>query len=266
MKQLATRPENASEDNLEAHIAVLQDLFSGKTHSREAAAKLASAALALDGSLETQLGLLWHLILRIAREKPEHHDKVVDILVDMSHLPDVAIPNGDGQGDEPLTLHDMVVWRDLPLLGWEIRRHWDYSIPPPGTKTPTEREAAIARMVNVNHFVAFLVATDEPVFLAHWWFALVTLREALETPWAHMRADEPLEAWIPAAAAWIEVLGAEIYEWDEVYESGPLVGAKGRGGPLWKASTASEDELEHVRRIAGEAEVIMREIEDGNVE
>jgi hypothetical protein len=45
-----------------------------------------------------------------------------------------------------------------------------------------ERNAAILRTVNVNHFVTLLVATDEPIFLVNSWFALVTLRIALETP------------------------------------------------------------------------------------
>ncbi|KAI9368852.1 hypothetical protein BJX61DRAFT_194386 [Aspergillus egyptiacus] len=284
MKQLPTRTDG-SDYNLENHLAVLHDLFNGKIHSPEAAAKLASVALALDASsLEAQLGQLWHLILRIACENPEHQDKLVDLLVDMSYLPDATRPVEDGVPvDEPLALYDKRVWKDLPLLGWEIRRHWDTSIPPPGTdtKTPEERNVAISRTVNVNRFVALLVATDEPVFLANSWFALVTLRTALETPWAHMRMDEPLEAWIPAAAAWIEVLGAEMYEWDEEEESGYLAGARGSGGPLWNGKrgfskerwrfwrerfgemAGKEDESEGVRRIAGEAGVMMEEIEGG---
>ncbi|KAL4999778.1 hypothetical protein BDV10DRAFT_49489 [Aspergillus recurvatus] len=282
MKQLPTGTEG-SDYNLENHLAVLHELFTGKIHSPEAAAKLASIALALDASLEAQLGQLWHLIFRVACENPEHQDKLVDILVDMSHLPDVTKPIEDGL-DEPLILHDKRVWKDLPLLGWEIRRHWDNSILPPGTKTVEERNAAISRTVNVNRFVALLVATDEPIFLANSWFALVTLRIAIETPWVHMQADEPLEAWIPAAAAWIEVLGAEIYEWDEEYESGHLAGALGSGGPLWKGkhgfskerwtfwrerfgeTARKEDESEHVRRVAEEAGLMMKEIEVGYVE
>lgn len=280
--QLPTHTEG-SDYNLETHLAVLRDLFAGKIHSPETAAKLASVALALDASLEAQLGQLWHLIFKIACTNSEHQDKLVDLLVDMSHLPDATQPGDDGR-DQPLILHDMQVWRDLPLLRWEIRRHWDDSVPLPGTTTPEERNAAVARTVNVNRFVALLVATDEPVFVADAWFALVTLRIALETPWVQMRADEPLEAWIPAAAAWIELLGVEIYEWDEEYKAGVLVGAPGCGGPLWNGkhgfskerwklwrerfgeAARKEDEPDYIRRIAGEAELMMKEVEGGDVE
>lgn len=277
MNQLPTRTEGSDYD-LEPHRAVLHDLFTGRIHSPEAAIKLGSAALALDGSLEAQLGQLWHLILQIACKNPETQDKLVDLLVDMSHLP------GATEQDKPLVLYDMHVWKDLPLLGWEIRRYWDDFIPPPGSKQPEEREAAISRTVNVNRFVALLVATDEPIFLAYSWYALVTLRIALETPWVHVQADEPLEAWIPAAAAWIEVLGAEIYEWDGDYGSARLAGASGGGGLLWKGrhgfskerwklwrerfgeTARKEDEPEQVKKVAEEAELMMKEIEGGDVE
>ncbi|KAG2027059.1 hypothetical protein GB937_000795 [Aspergillus fischeri] len=82
----------AEADSLERrpHLTVLHDCFAGKIHSPEAAAKLASAALALDVSLDAQLGQLWHLLLQIACKHPQHQDKLVDIVVDISHLPDVA--------------------------------------------------------------------------------------------------------------------------------------------------------------------------------
>jgi hypothetical protein len=280
--QLPTLTNECSDYDLEPHLAVLHDRFAGKIYSPEAVAKLASAALALDASLNAQLGQLWHLLLQIACKDPGHQDKLVDILVDMSHLPDVTRPSDHGH-DEPLILHGKQVWKDLPMLDWEIRRHWDYSIPAPGTRTPEERENAISRTINVNRFLALLVATEEPF---EWGslFALATLRMALETPWEHMALEDPLVALIPAAAAWIEVLGAEIYEWDEEYESGRLIGAPGSGGPLWKGkhgfckerwklwrerfgeAARKEDESEHVRRVAREAELMMKEIETGHVE
>ncbi|KAL4902090.1 Alpha/Beta hydrolase protein [Aspergillus multicolor] len=172
--QLPTRREGSDYD--------LRPHFDGKIHSPEAAAKLASAALSLDGSLEAQFGQLWHLVLKLAVETPEHQDKLVDLLVDMSHLPDVTRP-------------------DLPLLDWEIRRYWNHPVPTPDSETREQREAAVSRTLKVNRFVALLVATDEPIFIPSAWFALVTLRIALETPWRQRSPEEPLEAWIPAAAA-----------------------------------------------------------------
>ncbi|KAL5364472.1 hypothetical protein BJX96DRAFT_178983 [Aspergillus floccosus] len=69
----------------------------------------------------------------------------------------------------------------------------DDPVPLRGTTTPVNN-AAIAKTLNVYHFIALLVANDEPVSVADEWFALVTLRIVLETPWVQMRADEPLEA------------------------------------------------------------------------
>ncbi|PKX89029.1 DUF3632 domain-containing protein [Aspergillus novofumigatus IBT 16806] len=274
--QLPTLTHKGSDYDLEPQLTVLHDCFAGKIYSPEAAAKLASAALALNASLDAQLGQLWHLLLQIACKDTEHQDKLVDILVDMSQLPDVTRPGDHGQ-DEPLILHGKQVWKDLPMLDWEIRRHWDYSVPAPGTKKPEERENAISRMVSVNRFLALLIATEEPIFEWGLLFALATLRMALETPWEHMAPGIPW--WL-----WIEVLGAEIYEWDEEYESGRLIGAPGSGGPLWKGkhgfckgrwklwrdrfgeAARKEDESEHVRRAAREAELMMKEIETGHVE
>jgi hypothetical protein len=57
MKQLPTGTKG-SDYNLENHLAVLYKLFIGKIHSLEVAAKLALIALALNASLEAQLGQL----------------------------------------------------------------------------------------------------------------------------------------------------------------------------------------------------------------
>lgn len=129
------------------------------------------------------------------------------------------------------------------------------------------------------------MATQEPVF-NYSWFALVTFRGALETPLKQLPPDAPLDTYIPAAAAWIEILGVEIYEWDEEFEHGPLVGARGKGGPLWKGEhgfckgrwvlwrerfgeMARMEGVpglgEQARVTAREAELVMREIEDGDV-
>lgn len=91
LNQLPTRTEGSDYD-LRPHLEVLHDLFTGNIHTPEAAAKLASAALSLDASLEAQLGQLWHLIFKIAYNSPEHQDKLVSILADMSHLPDIMTP------------------------------------------------------------------------------------------------------------------------------------------------------------------------------
>lgn len=129
------------------------------------------------------------------------------------------------------------------------------------------------------------MATEEPVF-NYSWFALITFCGALATPPKQLPPKAPLGAYIPAAAAWIEVLGVVIYEWDEEFKRGPLVGAPGRGGPLWKGKHAfckkqwglwrerfgevarMEDVPglgEQARTAAREAEQMMKEIENGDV-
>jgi hypothetical protein len=176
----------------------------------------------------------------------------------------------------------MQVWKDLPMLGWEFRDEWNKRDIP--SNPPDRRQKAISDLINMDKFMAHLMATNEPVF-AYSWFALLTFRTALETPPEQLLPTEPLDAYIPAAAAWIEILGVEIYEWDEEFESGPLVGAPGMGGPLWKGKHAfceerwtlwrerfeevarMEGELgEEARTAAREAGLMMREIENGDVE
>ncbi|PYI27927.1 hypothetical protein BP00DRAFT_438829 [Aspergillus indologenus CBS 114.80] len=187
-----------------------------------AATTIASTTLsppASEETLEDQLTRLWRLILTLAHQTPAHQAKLVALLTALSRLPDAATTPNEAEG-KPLTIHDMRVWHDLPMLGWEA--------PPPVERL--QRDAAIARIVNGNRFVARLVATHERVFRPHAWFALVTLRRALETP-----------------AAWIEVLGPEIYAWEEEERFGEVVKLEG--------------EDVHVRSVAGRAERRMKEIE-----
>ncbi|OJJ97761.1 hypothetical protein ASPACDRAFT_62727 [Aspergillus aculeatus ATCC 16872] len=281
---------NSTKDKGPYHPILQAYVADNNLSSPEAATTIASTTLsppASGESLEDKLTHLWRLILDLAIQNPAHQDKLVSLLTALSHLPDATAPRADEDEDakSPLTVHDMRVWQDLPMLGWEIRHRWNDSVPAPsstpGTKETEERAAAIARIVNVNRFVARLVATHEPVFRPHAWFALVTLRRALETPWERMSPEDPLAAWVPAAAVWVEVLGAEIYGWEEEYAAGPGVGARGRGGPLWKGKhgfcrerwglwrerfgevAGMEGEDEGVRSVAREAERRMKGIEAG---
>ncbi|KAL3444700.1 hypothetical protein BJX65DRAFT_319863 [Aspergillus insuetus] len=275
-----------------SRLTVLQSLFANKISAPEAAAQLASATLSDDTTLEGALGRLWNLIIALAADSPTHHDKLVDVLVDISELPDETSPQSAGinqSENEPnsevetsLTLHEMVVWRDLPTLGWTFRDEWNFSINP---KSSAEKRAhAIRRWININRFAALLMATEEPIFASYSWFALITLRQALETPINQMGEQNPLDAWVPAAAVWIEVLGVEVYEWEEEFPSGGNWGAPGRGGPLWEGKhgfckgrwglwrerfgglARADGVSESVRKVAGDAEVIMKEIEAGDVE
>ncbi|KAJ5493750.1 hypothetical protein N7463_009837 [Penicillium fimorum] len=208
-----------TDDIFAPRFAILQDLFSDNVSAQQAADYLASISLANDSDLEGGISSLWSLIFKCAYEFPEQHDKLINLLVKLSKLPDAKVPNGDS-----IMLYDMQVWKDLPMLGWQVRDEWNASVP---TGPPESRQNAISRIINRDKFTAGLVATHEPVF-AYSWFALITLREALETP-ADQSSVGNLEALIPAAAAWISILGANIYQWNERFD-----GALGKGGPLWK--------------------------------
>lgn len=66
-----------------------------------------------------------------------------------------------------------------------------------------------------HHRGSFLFSSNLSVL------ALVTMRSAPETLLAH-HINQPLDAFMPAAAAWISTLGPQIYYWDEEFEHGPL--------------------------------------------
>ncbi|TKA77144.1 hypothetical protein B0A55_04116 [Friedmanniomyces simplex] len=96
-----------------------------------------------------------------------------------------------------------------------------------------ERDQKAWLFLNVNKFTARLMLTLEPVF-NYEMFALWTMRAALETPTEQATfSRECPEVFVPAAAAWILILGPQIYQWDKEFDHGPVVGAPGRGGPLW---------------------------------
>ncbi|KAL3459342.1 hypothetical protein BJX64DRAFT_301438 [Aspergillus heterothallicus] len=278
-----------TDETYASRLTILTALFNNNISAPEAASKLAEATLSDNTTtLEGSLYNLWNLLITLAADSPAHHDKLVDLLVDISELPDAETQQekeeeDEDRGKQPLTLHSMTLWTDLPLLSWTLRDEWNFSTNP--NSSAEKRARAIARWINLNRFAALLMATEEPVFASYSWFALVTLRQALETPSDQIdAAANPPEAWVPAAAVWIEVLGVEIFEWEEEFPVGGNRGAPGRGGPLWDGKhgfckerwgvwrgrfgvlARGEEEDEQVRRVAGDAEVMMREIEAGDVE
>ncbi|KAJ5117119.1 Protein of unknown function DUF3632 [Penicillium atrosanguineum] len=213
-----------TDDVFASRFAVLQDLFNGSISAQEAAENLASISLSTDPEPEGGVTRLWSLIVNCGYTFPGHHDKLVDTLVQLSRLPDAKTASGG-----LVLLYDMRIWKDLPMLGWQLRDEWNISVP---TGPSDHRQSQILKIINRDKFTALLMATEEAVF-RYSWFALVTLRNALETPADQLSPVNPLEALIPAAAAWISTLGVEIYEWDEDF-NGHAGSAPGRGGPLWK--------------------------------
>lgn len=259
----------------------LQDALNDNLTIQSAVDLLASLTLTSSGSPEDNLDHLWSLILGQAVRTPASHSKLVDLLVHLSKLADATHPQ---KPTEPLVVHDMQVWSDLPLFGWAVRDAWNRSVPATASAAVQQRKAA--EIVNLNAFAAQLLATDEPVFHELSWFALVTLREALENPAESQEARVALEAAVPAAAAWIEHLGVEIHTWDEQFpaEEGTAGPVPGKGGKLWEGepgfakgrwklwqerfAALSQEESglsAPAREKAQEAYLQMKDISDGEV-
>jgi hypothetical protein len=94
----------------------------------------------------------------------------------------------------------------------------------------------------------------------------------------------PLATYIPAAMVWIEILVDQLYEWGDGVDTSPdpAIGYSCYGGSLWKGKDGFSDERwsfwrervgvltsdvgEKVKSIAREAETMMMEIENGDVE
>ena len=142
----------------------------------------------------------------------------------------------------------------------------------------SERHKAITRFVNINKLAALLMRRQLSFTADFDAFAIYTMRPALETPIGQDETQAP-DAEIPAAAAWISVLGREMYSWDREFPHGDREGDPGRGGPLWRGQhgpckerwqlwrrrfgeLSRADELsDELRKIAKDAEAQMADIE-----
>lgn len=124
----------------------------------------------------------------------------------------------------------------VPFLEPSASGH-NSSSPPvsiPDIKDPSERQAAIGGFVAMNALVATLMVYDEEQF-DYKLLALGTLISSLEYT-GNMLPDYEKPTWearILAAITIVEIAGEKIQHWDIEYESGPLIGKAGAGGPLW---------------------------------
>ncbi len=110
-------------DSSDKRLSILQDLYDGNSSPQKAADALASISLSTSSDLGVPLGRTWDTIIVAAREKPEHQDKLVDVLATLARLPDAKNEQG-----KPLFIYDMRVWSDLPTLGRELNYEWNGNI------------------------------------------------------------------------------------------------------------------------------------------
>ena len=144
------------------------------------------------------------------------------------------------------------------------------------------RQTHITTFVNVNKFAAQLYRTPHSIFTDSRSFriwALWLMRGALEYPGNDREEVEPLKNYLPAAVAWVSIIGPEIFSWDNEFPTGHREGDPGRGGPLWNGQhgfckerwklwkqrfveLSSSDELDkELREVAAEGAAKMDEAE-----
>ncbi|KAK1051668.1 hypothetical protein LTR74_016741 [Friedmanniomyces endolithicus] len=181
---------NSLENRNGGREEVLQGLFAGRFSPHAAAETLASISM----SAPELVGNMWEAIFAAARVAPEHRQKLVDVLVRMAKLPSRKNEHG-----EQMILYGEEIWEDLPTIGWVSRDAWEY-------RRPQRRDAA-ADFVNTNVFLACMEGTGIST-LSQRSFALWTMRPALEYPGTQLDELDPLEFFVPAAAAWIKFAGS----------------------------------------------------------
>ncbi|KAK5109631.1 hypothetical protein LTR62_006868 [Meristemomyces frigidus] len=230
---------------LESRFNDLRSLSANKITPQETAKRL--AAITESGLAEyepdpnqyspyatTILSDDWDAIHLYAWDRPEDQDMLVEVLICMSRL-----PRPSGAASEAIKGSDFMLWSGLTGVRWASRESWEAptrmrNAPPWET---TDRPQSIAHFVNINAFLARLQATNLPALDASL-MGLWTLREALEHPGVRQSRHEPPDFFLPAAAVWIDVVGAQIYEWDYEFAHGGNRGRPGLGGPLWEGDRA----------------------------
>jgi hypothetical protein len=105
----------------------LKDFLLGHLTADEAAATL-GGLVAEKGSGDDLEGPLWNLWAGVngaAKQLPAVHDRLIDLLAAFRQLPDLK---RDGQVVE---VWDMVVWKDLPIWGADVRENYNCKCAPP---------------------------------------------------------------------------------------------------------------------------------------
>lgn len=136
---MAYRP-SITHERYALRLKTLQAFFAGDLSTESATERIASISLSAP-KLEQGLAISWELILISARENEQHQDKLIELLVYLSGLP----PVNDDRGRQ-LKLHDMRVWADLPVLGWEFNKEWNSGVLPPTTFDLTEQPPPVMLM------------------------------------------------------------------------------------------------------------------------
>ncbi|KAF2431420.1 hypothetical protein EJ08DRAFT_187091 [Tothia fuscella] len=186
-----------------------------------------------DDSVEGLLWQLWFSILHVGKCTPytdvAAQSKLLDLVEALKKLEDPPPP----QNMTKALSHDWIwstgkVWSNLNMLGPSTREMWNDM---PHEKTITVPE--IKAWANVNALVAGFVARGIADF---WIYCIWAMRSALED----VPLVKDLDSFVPAAAAWISVLGRQLYDRNEDLTSKDpkRQGNPGAGGKVYKGPTA----------------------------
>ncbi|KAF8196885.1 hypothetical protein K438DRAFT_1825727 [Mycena galopus ATCC 62051] len=215
---------------------------------------------------ESQLSELWSAVMYAAKRNPwrnddnDAHGKLIALVAAIQQAPDPPMPaNATKALRQNWIWSSGTLWSTLLLLGPTTREIWNDAF-----GAAFGHETAIAEWANVNAFMARLTAEkldDYPVFAI--WAMGYALDENQKNSKGNWR-----DATMPAAAAWIDICGRQMYEWREdiLPEHWSIEDTPWPWWPFWKhrfeeISLGGEQAKDETRVIAREAFHKMEEIE-----
>lgn len=101
--------------------SIIEDFLHSKISASEAATKIATQGP--DGELRDQPYEVWPPVLDAAQRRPDTQDRLIQLMSAIKQLPDQY---KDG---EPVIIHGMRVWADLPYFGFYMRDLWNCESP-----------------------------------------------------------------------------------------------------------------------------------------
>lgn len=128
---------NLPASNYQPHVEevnALEDFLSGFISPQAAAEKFTTVTSSAKDNVEKGLYRLWRILLAIGKNFLDTQDELVQLVRGIKALPDLKF---DG---EIVTVGELKVWRDLPLLESEIRSCWISKLSSPVHVTAWGRE------------------------------------------------------------------------------------------------------------------------------
>lgn len=162
-------------------------------------------------SLEGEFWDLWYSVAHAAKRLPwetesDQQEKLLELVKAIKARPNPVSPYKKEEIEDswPGALTTTTLWSSLIMIGAAFRETWNDSPGGGSGLQPPE----ISAWANVNAFVARMVRDDVSNF---WIYCIWAMRDGLE----NQQDDSMLDALVPAAVAWVMVLGKELYNKEE---------------------------------------------------